>query len=109
MLLLTADPAIHIPEETIGVTEGDNLLIRAAVFSSSPDRMILWYHEGIHIDQVLDTRFNISEEESLSTLTISMFTNDLMGRYQCRIINNNGRSQRDTVQLIQGICSGQEV
>ena len=98
-----ADPVIHIPEETISANVGDEVVIRAAVYSSSSDIVVMWYHEDSLIGPDNDTYVIGSQGRYIYNLTISTVVETLMGRYMSVVITHGGNSS-DSVQLLEGKC-----
>ena len=59
---------------------------------------IAWYHEGSLINPATDSRYSVSQEEGLYTLTVIRVVTGLLGRYVA-VVTAGGRNSNDSVRL----------
>lgn len=96
-----ADPVIYIPEETIYAPENSRVQIRATVYSSDLNSLVVtWYHEGNLIDIASNSRYFLNTEGrmNLHVLVITRVEMALLGRYKA-VVTAGNRNHTDIVQL----------
>lgn len=101
--IFAVDPSIYIPDETIQVLENSHLKIRATVYSSDLNSLVIkWYHEGSLISTTNDPHYSESTQGmNLHTLNIARVELSLLGKYEAVVTAHPGdRNHSDAVQLI---------
>ncbi len=102
LFTFAADPGVYITEEMQYAAQGSNVTITAIISSSNLNTTsVEWYHEGTLINTTNDNRYSLSIDivNSRSVLNIMNVDTDILGGYTI-IVNGDGRSENDSVQLV---------
>ena len=94
------DPALHITEDVLYIRMGKSAEIRALVYSSSPNNLVItWHHNGIRINPTTDPRYSLSMEGmGIHVLTIRSVAVNTLGTYRA-VATVEDRNQDDSILI----------